>query len=1006
MIVRRLKWIRAICIALTMLSARAVHALPLELTLNQMQHTAWTLRDGAPADANALTQTTDGALWIGVRTGLYRFDGMQFERYRAPDNSTLNGDVSALLSTDDGGLWIGMRFGDIYYLHGGKLRHYGREQGLHGRAVFELAMGPDGTLWAATYGGLFRLVAGTWQHCSPEICGIEGDFINEIDIDRQGRVWLAGPQGAYMRRPDSERFSRVDLPDIAWGIARTSDGTMWFSGENFLVSAEMDPVSRSRRGLISPNPPVLYPLGDRDGGLWFATEGQINRITNPASLPRPDPMRFPADHVQAFGLAQGLTGDTVMALYEDRAGNIWVATNGGLEEFQVPKLRIREQSQTFDAIWALAADGILWSAFARAGVFRGAQILGTPVLQHNLSALLPEPDGSMWIGTDQSLDLWTEKGLKNIRLPDASRRSGVQSMARAKDGELWVSLVKLGVFTLRGEEWIARGGVENLPEAAAVSVVADEHGGVWLGYQDNRLAIVNGGKAKLIGLSDGLVVGSTQAIFHDGNETWIGGSNGVARIIDGRVFALRTEHGQPFEGVSGIVKANDDTLWLNTSQGVLRISAGELSALRVDASHAVSIEVFGPDDGLRGVATQLRPLPSVFKEPSGRLWFSTGRNVHWIDPQNIPRSNRAPVVELRSVRARGVEYPATERVLLPQNTDQLDIDYSALDISAARKVRFRYRLEGVDDGWHEAGARRTAFYTNLAHGEYRFKVIAANGDGVWNNIGASVLIVIEPAFYQTGWFLALCVLAALLLAWQLYRLRVRQLTIRLRNRLEARLQERERIARELHDTLLQSTQGLIISLQGAARELPEENPTRERIERTLDRADDILAEGRDRVQDLRALGGMDEDLPRALALAAEELQELRTIEVHINVSGEARPLRRRVREESYRIAREALVNAFKHSEASTIEVLIDYEPKWLRISVRDDGKGAATEMLKQDAGGHWGMRGMRERARELGANVELRSNPGAGVTMELAVPASAAYSSHTRWRLFRKNRSV
>jgi len=269
-----------------------------------------------------------------------------------------------------------------------------------------------------------------------------------------------------------------------------------------------------------------------------------------------------------------------------------------------------------------------------------------------------------------------------------------------------------------------------------------------------------------------------------------------------------------------------------------------------------------------------------------------------------------------------------------------------------------------------------------------------------------VVIVVEPAFYQTGWFLVLCVVAALLLAWELYRLRVRQLTVRLRNRLEARLQERERIARELHDTLLQSTQGLIISLQGAVRELPEENPTRERIERTLDRADDVLAEGRDRVQDLRALGGMDDDLPRALALAAEELQELRTIKVHMDVSGKARPLRRAAREESYRIAREALVNAFKHSEASTIDVMVHYEPEWLRITVRDDGKGAAAEILMQEAGGHWGVRGMRERARELGANVEIRSNLGAGVTMELTVPASAAYSNPKRWWLFWRSRAT
>jgi signal transduction histidine kinase/ligand-binding sensor domain-containing protein len=994
--------IRATYAVLLLIAAQRALGLPADLTLNQMQHTAWTQRDGAPADASALAQTTDGALWIGTRTGLYRFDGVRFERFKAPDDSTLNGDVSGLLSTDDGGLWIGMRFGDIFFLHDGNLRHYGRKQGLPGRSVFEIAHDKDGTLWALTYGGLFRLESGIWHAYGKEF-GLDAENLVDLTIDREGRMWVAGPAGAYMRPPDSERFSRVDLPDTTWSTAQTSDGTMWFSSEGLLATIEVNPATGKRRGLDFHNNRVQFLVPDRDGGIWFGDEGGIGRVRNPAALGEPDHAQYKAAPVQTFGLAQGLTGDFPQVVYEDRVGNVWVGTNGGLDQFRTPKLRIEDRPFAFDAKWALSSDGTLLTAFSRGGVFRGAQSLGEHFDSLLQTDIVAGPDGSMWVAYDGGLEFWTPKGLKPIPLPDA-QYGVVQSMALATDGALWVSLVRRGVYTLRGDKWLARGGVQDLPEDVAVSVVADEQGRVWLGYLENRLAIVSDGRAKLLGAADGIRVGSTQAIFRDGDETWIGGSSGVARIVDGRVFAVHAESGQPFEGVSGIAKANDDTLWLNTASGVLRVPAGEISALRKDARHRISFEVFGPDDGLRGTATQLRPLPSAFKEPSGRLWFSTGRNVHSIDPTNIPRSNRAPNVELRSVTVRGVEYPAAERLVLPRRTDQLDIDYTALDITAARKVRFKYRLEGVDHGWIEAGSRRTAFYTNLSHGEYRFQVIAANGDGVWNNAGASMLIVIEPAFYQTGWFLALSVLAALLLAWQVYRLRVRQLTVSLRNRLEARLQERERIARELHDTLLQSTQGLIISLQGAARELPEENPTRERIERTLDRADDILAEGRDRVQDLRALGGMDEDLPRALALAAEELQELRAINVHLNVSGEARPLRRRAREETYRIAREALVNAFKHSEASTIDVLVDYEAGSLRVTVRDNGRGAPAEKLEHDdAGGHWGLRGMRERARELGAGIEVRSTLGAGVTMELTVPASAAYSIRKRWGFFGKS---
>jgi signal transduction histidine kinase/ligand-binding sensor domain-containing protein len=975
------------------------------LRIDQFHHTAWTLRDGAPPDAWAIEQTPDGALWLGTPTGLFRFDGVTFQRYQGDGDTAVLGDVADLFVAPDGDLWIGMRFGEIFRLRAGKLTRFDKSNGLPGRTVYRMAVDRDNKLWAATAGGLYWRNGASWILVGAE-SGIVGNFFMDVLVDRHGALWCVGPPGGFVRPAGSAMFQKVAVAAEYGYLAETPDGSVWFSGNPHIVSlsaAWSDP-KRSPPGLhtfTKDDAGTGDLIADRDGGLWLVSNLGVGRIARPMSLPPLNRGQRIEEAIEQFGHPDGLSGDSIQTLLEDDAGNIWVASNGGIDRFRIPKLQTLDRGRAAEATWAQASDGTLWTASRFLGLARSSSDeLWVPNTGTVPTALHAGPDGSMWIGTDDGLYLWTARdGYQKQSVPPQPPDNIVQAITGDRGGTVWVSFVRSGVYARSNGRWLPRGGIAELPVDTAVALASDERGGVWAGYTDDRLAYIAGGRAHLFLAKDGVTIGAAQAFLPLTDETWVGGSGGVARVVRGQIFALRGEGDQRFEGTSGVVMSNDGALWLNFAAGIARITAQELSRVRADSGHKVSYELLDHNDGLRGVATQLRPLPSAFKEASGRLWFSTGRNLHWVDPERIPRNSRPPVVEIRGVKARGKPYSPSDRVQLPVGADQLDIDYTALSVSMPEKVRFRYRLEGVDREWQDAGARRTAFYTNLSYGERRFTVIAANEDGVWNTTGASMTIIVPPAFYQARWFQALAGIVLAVGVWQLYRLRMRRVAAALRLRLEGRQLERERIARELHDTLLQSTQGLILAFSSIAQRLPIQHPARQSMERTLDRADAILAEGRDRVQDLRAHESSGSDLYQAFWLAAEELQAIRTIEAIVRIEGSARKLQNDAREQVYRIGREALVNAFKHSEASRVEVILRFEADAFMLQVRDDGKGAAEEVLAPPLPSkHWGMKGMQERARSLGAKLAIHSAPGEGTRIELQVPGATAFQPSGRLR--------
>ncbi|WP_246387864.1 triple tyrosine motif-containing protein [Chiayiivirga flava] len=410
-------------------------------------------------------------------------------------------------------------------------------------------------------------------------------------------------------------------------------------------------------------------------------------------------------------------------------------------------------------------------------------------------------------------------------------------------------------------------------------------------------------------------------------------------------------------------------------------------------------------DGLPGTPAQYRPLPTAVQGSDGRLWFATTSGVVWIDPRTILRNPLPPPVAIRAVFADGHRHDP-RALRLPADTARLEIDYTALSLSVPERVRFRYRLDGIDTAWQDVGDRRRAFYTNPGPGEYVFRVQAANNDGVWNDTGATLALSVAPHFYQSTWFALLCALAVIVLLRLFHRRRMATLAAAMRARMQERHDERERIARELHDTLLQGFQGLILRFQGVADRLPADDPLRETMERALDRAEGVLVEGRDRVRELRAADGETSDLRAALLRLGQDLEADSPTRFRVAVVGRAEPLTPLVREEIYCIVREAIFNAFQHADARLVEVEISYARSELRVSVRDDGRGIDADVL--GAGrkpGHWGLPGMRERAQRVGASVEVLSKPGVGTDVLLRMPRALAFAdagSGSWWQALRR----
>ncbi|MCR6661622.1 MAG: histidine kinase [Luteimonas sp.] len=567
---------------------------------------------------------------------------------------------------------------------------------------------------------------------------------------------------------------------------------------------------------------------------------------------------------------------------------------------------------------------------------------------------------------------------------------GIQAIASQPDGTMWVSVLAVGVYRVVDDRWTLWGGLHDLPREPATALAVDPGARLWLGYVDGRVAAVDQGRVTVYDTSDGLMPGAVQVVSARGRNIWIGGERGLSWFDGQRFHAVRGAGEDMFGNVTGIVESARGDLWLNTTDGAVLVSSGEVRKLLANPGQPVESRLFDHLDGMSGAAHHLGPWPTAVESTDGRLWFTTAEGVVSLAPRPPARNTVVPDVYIKSITVDGkhtsVEGRTDTILQLPTKPHVLQIAYTAPSFTIPERVHFRYRLEGSEMGWEDVGTRREAFFTGLPPGHYRFQVIAANDSGLWNETGASLEFVIPPTFLQSRTFLAMCAAFAVAIIWLLFVLRMRQVRAKLQWRSEARLLERERIARDLHDTFLQGVQGLMLRFQSAAERIPQGEPARELMEDALDRADRVLADGRDKVSELRATVSL--NLPEALALVGNELSRDYAVGFRAHVEGDIRTLDPLVQEEAYRIGAEALANAFRHAGATRISVATVFGRRQFEVRVTDDGCGFDLSSARK---GRWGLKGMRERAGKIRGKIHLSSKPGTGTTVDLHVPARVAY---------------
>ena len=981
---------RSLIAAILFAAGVAAQAAPPRL-LADFTHTAWTGLQGAPSDVVKFAQTQDGWLWISSPGGLQRFDGARFERvetlagHRLRSSSTMG-----LLATRDGGLWIGHRFGGITALVGGKVREYGAAQGLPPSAVFSLTEGPDGSIWACTSGGLAQLKPGAahFVHLAPDT-GLPAGPLRQVLFARDGRQWVSVQGGVYWRdgeQPFRRAWPYLDLMAMAEG----PDGTMWATdgvNRGYRLQAEAPSGKPEPRPAFAANG-IHF---DRSGTMWLLKGDALERV--PASS------ICSSDATQQLTRESGISGSLPQTWFEDREGNIWIGTSSGLDRLRRNRLRVLATGTVLDHPGILAdSDGrILIGNMAGAVYSYSADGQRLRREANMMTAGYRAPDGALWIGNANERWRRAPSGLVSwYPHPAAYAGHDVQAMTLDGEGSMWLSISRKGLFRADGNSWIKDGGVPGLPEGIVPAVATDAQGRVWAAYLGSRVAVIEHGKARVFGEADGIQLGNVLSLLADGPRVWAGGEYGVG-WFDAAGFHMVNA---ALRGISGMARTAQGELWLHGSEGITRIAAPEVAGLLAPggAREALRFERFDAQDGLLGSAEQFRPLPSLVQGSDGRLWFSTASEVASIDPAQIARNPLAPSVQIRALRSGGASYLPLPEVRLPQGSKDVEIAFTALSLSMPERVHFSYMLEGVDSGWQDVQGRREAFYTNLQPGSYRFRVIAANEDGVWNGEGATLQLDIPPTFTQTRWFTALLVGAGVLVLAALYALRVRQLTARMQDLLQERLAERGRIARGLHDTLLQSVQGLIMLFDRQAARLAPGSEEKAKLEQTLELADQLMAEGRNTIMDLRA-SGEPEELAQALRQYGTVLLPGRFL---LELQHIPRAMPSHVHGEVLSIAREALFNAARHAEASSVRLLLDYDARTFLLEVRDDGRGLPSECVAGTAAGlparpgHYGLVGMRERAAAIGATCSLATPAGGGTVVRLQMPAQLAYAERRK----------
>jgi ligand-binding sensor domain-containing protein/signal transduction histidine kinase len=976
--------------------------------LTQYAHKAWRIQDGVfDAVPTSIAQTTDGYLWIGTESGLIRFDGVHFQPWTLlPDGNACC--VFSLLGSRDGSLWIGTNNG-LQVLSNGNLHAIPTHLGRFNQIIEDrkgniwtarsriVPRDVDGPLCEATKAGL---------NCLGKKQGLNCPHGTALSEDGEGRLWLGDinqfcvwDQAATAVSPLESSADDGCVPGIG-GFLPNSDGSMligcYVSGPRAGLQHYSHGRSESLRfaNLDGAKLRVTALLRDRSGGLWIGTSNQglyhvVNGVTD------------------LFGEEDGLSNSNVGSIFEDREGNIWVATACGIDRFRkfaVTAFTTR-QGLKADGVPAVTASpsGTLWipSLIGLNSISDGQYSLidkanGLPGQQ--VTAVLEDHEGVLWMGIDKGLYGYSKGHFHRASREDGKPIGIVARLAEDSSHQIWIGTAEGPDFLQRldPKTGIVR-VVSSIRRAALLGNSPD--GQLYLAFMRNRVLQYRAGNfVDLNSPSSMRDINNFLALDRD--TLFVASSNGIFRWKSGSWSSLTLQNGLPCENVHDIAEDTAGALWAHLPCGFARISAADLARWTKDPQARLDIKLYDALDG--AVAGYNTFTPAHAMTPDGRLWFASDLSLQMIDPSTIDGLENHLPPPVHVTRIVGDQKPLASLVhaVLPRFTHAIEIDYAALSLGVPEKVHFRYILRGADKDWQEVGSRREAFYMNLPPGHYHFQVIACNNDGVWNTVGDTLAFEITPAFYQTKWFRGLLVLIALALWWGLLRLRTRQLATRVEVQLGVRLVERDRIARELHDTLLQGFQMLMLRFQTVADAIPQGDARRNIMEETLGTAQRVLEEGRERVRDLRARE--QGDFTAAIREFSSSLEAQFPTTFQLTEEGEPMPLSPLISDEVNMIVREALANAFRHAQASIISCTLRYGASSFVFECRDNGIGFDPASVN-GTNDRWGLIGMKERAAKVGGTLHIGRLKPSGTSVELRLRARIAYGPKTAGRVATSN---
>jgi len=985
---RPFRWL-ATGLALICLAGEA-RALDPNHTLSQYLREQWTTGNNFPGGAiDAITQTADGYLWMGTEKGLVRFDGFNF--HLISSFSEFSGDPVSGLTTDGQGRLCVIFWGaGVLCYRDGKFVNLAS---ILRRTTLEVASswreGDGAYLFTDLIDGILR-VRGENVQVLASPTDLPPSLVLAIAETRDGKIWLGTATGLYYFA--AGRTTRVtDISDKKINcLLAAGDRELWVGTSKGLYRWNGTLFTRVNLPPALATVEVLALLRDRDGNIWAGTTTGLFRINH---------------FGVSFSDQPDFEGRGINALFEDREGNLWAGGGGGLERIRdsvfvtYPLTTGSPHSKDGGPIY-VDGENRIWSAPAEGGLYLlkdgRAQALHAPALDKEVIYSITGGGNEIWIGTQYNglKHLGFRTGLvvsKTYTQANGLAENSLISVYQDKDGAVWAGTLTSGVSKFKDEKFLTYSTADGLASNTVSAILQTRDGTMWFATP-NGLSAFSRGSWTTYARQDGLPSNSVNCLFEDSDGVlWITTSRGLAFFKSGQLQVPRLLPDSLQDQIYGMSEDKQGWLWISTVSHVLRVPNQKLSG---SALRSVDVSEYGIADGLAN-PNAVNGSKSLAADSQGRIWVSTSRGLSVVDPSHIMNKSTPALPHVEAILADNDPIAVGKLVRIPSSRKRITFMYSGLSLAVPERIRFRYFLDGFDRGWSDATPAREAVYTNLSPGAYRFRVIASNSYGQWNDSEAAISFEVDPAFWQTWWFRVSCIAASLVLLWALYQLRLRQVERQFNIRLEERVSERTRIARDLHDTLLQSFHGLLLRFQTVSNLLPTGDP-KQKLDSAIDQAAQAITEGRDAVQGLRSTTVEANDLALTINTLGQELASGETNPnaaiFHVEVEGMPRKLHPILRDEVYRIAGEAVRNAFRHAQARQIEVEIHYDDRQLRLRVRDNGRGIDPKHLdKAGHAGHYGLRGMRERAKLMAGKLAIWTELNSGTELELKVPASHAY---------------